>query len=288
MRIVEVPGPGVLLGVGSSWLLLQGRPSPAVREALGRALGRSHQAADQVAAVLADASAEGVTLVLMVLDAGTTVLGPLGERAAAGTTTGVIDAIPPEILNATGTAQPVEPQPVGPPPAASQGHTVRRDPVDHLQQNTHETVLAARCPTGHLTDAAAPGCRVCGVPVPPQEPSRVPRPQLGVLRLPSGEAVPLDRAVVLGRRPQPVPGTGDWPHLVHLPPDSTYLSRVHLQVELEGWMVLARDLGSRSGTTLRVPGRAPLRLRPDQPHVLEPGAVLDLADVYAVTFEVSP
>ena len=114
---------------------------------------------------------------------------------------------------------------------------------------TSETVLAVRCPAGHLTAAYTPECRVCHRPVPAQDPQRVPRPRLGALTLPTGEVVPLDRGVALGRKPRAVPGGEPYPHLVHLPAESTYLSRLHLQVELDGWLVLARDLGS--------PGRHP-------------------------------
>ncbi len=158
----------------------------------------------------------------------------------------------------------------------------------HLRQTSQETVLAVQCPHGHVTPAYTPTCRVCNVTVPPQEPRSIPRPNLGGLRLPSGELVPLDRGVVFGRKPVPVPGSSDWPHLVHLPQDSTYVSRMHLQIELDGWLVLARDLGSRGGTTLRIPGRLPQRIRANERYVLEPGHTLDLADVYEITYEVSP
>ncbi len=159
---------------------------------------------------------------------------------------------------------------------------------EHLRQSTHETVLAVNCPAGHVTPAYTPTCRVCRMPVPPQEPRRVARPRLGGLRLPTGEVVPLDRGVVFGRKPAPIPGSNDWPHLVHLPQDSTYVSRLHLQIELDGWLVLARDLGSRGGTTLRVPGRLPQRIRARERYILEPGHALDLADVYEITYEVTP
>ena len=112
------------------------------------------------------------------------------------------------------------------------------------------------------------------------------RPRLGALTLPTGEVVPLDRGVALGRKPHAVPGGEPYPHLVHLPAESTYLSRMHLQVELDGWLVLARDLGSQGGTRLHVPGREPEQLRPHEAYVLEHGHTLDLADVYPVTFEV--
>jgi hypothetical protein len=62
---------------------------------------------------------------------------------------------------------------------------------------------------------------------------------------------------------------------------------MHLQIELDGWLVLARDLGSRGGTTLRIPGRLPQRIRANERYVLEPGHSLDLADSYDIVYEVS-
>ncbi len=247
----------------------------------------------------------------------TQALPPLAPAAV------LIDGIPPELL----TPRPGPPSPPSPPareapvetgdpPAnARAGRTVRREPArvvdsdhdgntthrasagasggpapaadSHLRQATAETVLAVRCPAGHLTAAYSPRCRVCHEPVPPQEPQRTPRPRLGVLHLPDGERIGLDRGVVLGRQPAPVPGGSDWPHLVRLPPEATYVSRSHLTVELDGWLVLATDLGSRGGTTLRVPGRAPQRIRGHEAYVWEPGQVLDLADSYEIVYEVT-
>ena len=217
----------------------------------------------------------------------------------------VIDGIPPEILASTRAGSPpparTEP-PLEPPvrsttvqrPATPAGdtdhdhHTQRRDlTAGHLEQTTSDTVLAVRCHAGHLTDPVAPTCRSCGATVPAQEPQRVLRPRLGVLRLPGGEPVPLDRPVVIGRRPTPS-GPGDWPHLVHLPVESTYLSRNHLRIDLDGWHVVARDLGSRGGTTLFAPGRDPEKVRGHEPHLLEHGTVVDLAGVYQVTFLTTP
>jgi hypothetical protein len=236
---------------------------------------------------------------------------------------GIIDAIPPEILASRPSDPPPEPSPVDTADPLADGrqrlddrigHTVRRpaDPdhdghttfrasdapasppappapppaPDHLHQPTHETVLAVHCTAGHLTPAFVPTCRVCARPVPPQDPARVPRPQLGVLRLPDGDTVPLDRGVVLGRQPTAPPETADWPHLVRVGHASSYVSRTHLRVELDGWLVVATDVGSRGGTTLRVPGRAPERIRAHEPYVWEPGQVLDLADSCEVVYEV--
>jgi FHA domain len=168
------------------------------------------------------------------------------------------------------------------------GNTAARSgPVDHLRQPTHETVLAVFCERGHPTPASSAECRVCRADVPPQDPRRIPRPRLGGLRLPGGEVVALDRSVVIGRRPAPVDGQGEWPHLVTVPAEASYVSRVHLHVELDGWLVIVRDLGSRGGTTLRVPGRRPEAMRAQEPHVLEPGHALDLADEYEVVYDVT-
>lgn len=168
------------------------------------------------------------------------------------------------------------------------GNTVARSgAVDHLRQPTHETVLAVFCARGHPTPAASTECRVCHDPVPPQEPRRIPRPRLGGLRLPGGEVVALDRSVVIGRRPAPVDDQGEWPHLVAVPAEASYVSRVHLHVQLDGWLVIVRDLGSRGGTTLRVPGHAPEAMRAQEAHVLEPGHALDLADEYEIVYDVT-
>ena len=153
-----------------------------------------------------------------------------------------------------------------------------------MRQPTGVTVPAVWCPAGHFSPPDAPYCRTCGQPVPPQQPMRVPRPPLGTLHLPEGHRVLLDRPVVLGRRPQPVPDSDPWPHLVELPGELTHLSRNHLAVELDGWHVLARDLGSSGGTALHAPGRAPIRLRPHDPHVLEPGQSLVLSGDFTVVF----
>ena len=182
------------------------------------------------------------------------------------------------------------PEPVAEPGPAEvldhDGATSHR--ADHLAQGTSATVLAVSCPLGHLTPPSSPSCRTCHQRVAPQEPRRVQRPPLGGLRLPSGEVVPLDRGVILGRKPAPVQGAQDWPHLVHLPSDHSFVSRMHLQIELDGWDVVARDLDSRGGTTVAPPGQDAVRMRPREAYVLEPGTVLDLAEVYAVRFETGP
>jgi FHA domain len=156
-----------------------------------------------------------------------------------------------------------------------------------LREHTHETVMATYCPQGHVNPPYAPTCRVCQAPIARQDPQRAPRPLLGRLRLPTGETVPFDRGVVLGRKPVPVNPHAPLPHLVAVPQEASFVSRMHLQIELDGWLVICRDLGSRGGTTLTMPGRAPERLRAMEPHVLEPGCRVSLADQYEVAYEVT-
>ena len=247
------------------------------------------------------------------------------ETAAPAPSAALIDGIPEAILAATGPDGPPprnrirrpvedtgsltdtsEPDPLLVERIEQGAHTTIRPPSEphaapephdddhdgstthrpaHLSHSTAPTVLAVSCPLGHLTPPIAPQCRVCHQRVAPQEPRRVDRPSLGGLRLPTGEVVPLDRGVILGRKPAPAEGSTDWPHLVHLPSDHSFVSRRHLQIELDGWDVVARDLESRGGTTIAPPGREPQGMRPGEAYVLEPGTVLDMAHVYAVRFE---
>ena len=157
-----------------------------------------------------------------------------------------------------------------------------------LREHTHETVMATYCPQGHVNPPYAPNCRVCQAAIARQDPQRAPRPLLGRLRLPTGETVPFDRGVVIGRKPVPVNPHAPLPHLVAVPQEASFVSRMHLQIELDGWLVICRDLGSRGGTTLTMPGRAPERLRAMEPHVLEPGCRVSLSDQYDVAYEVTP
>lgn len=149
-------------------------------------------------------------------------------------------------------------------------------------------VLAIRCPTGHLNAVHTESCRVCGLALSQQQaPISVPRPPLGVLRLGSGGTVLLDRGAILGRNPRLPRGlTGLKPNLVRLPDPDRDISSVHLEVNLDGWRVTVTDLGSTNGTQLELPGSPPISLRPKDPHTIEPGTKVTLAEVCSFTFEV--
>ena len=145
-------------------------------------------------------------------------------------------------------------------------------------------VQAVRCPNGHLNPLHIDACRVCGAGFVPQQPVTVERPPLGVLRLPTGEAVPLDRDVLLGRAPFAVDQRSV--RLVEVASPANDISRSHVRITLDGWQVFATDLGSTNGTAVTLPGRSAALLRAHDPFALEPGAVLSLADEADVRFDV--
>lgn len=79
------------------------------------------------------------------------------------------------------------------------------------------TVAAVKCLAGHLNPPQAKRCRVCPQPVPAQRETHVPRPVLGVLRLSTGEDIPLDRDVLLGRQPKLSNPSADKQHVLRWP-----------------------------------------------------------------------
>ena len=189
---------------------------------------------------------------------------------------------PPAVPLAPAVPQPA-PAPVGQAPS---GHTVDRASLPGADQ---PMVLATACPNRHLGPPHASTCRVCGAPVPQQEPFSVPRPPLGVLHLSTGDMVPLDRDVVLGRAPSAAPDADPHarPHLVQLSSPGNDISRTHLRVDLEGWHVQVIDLGSTNGTIVTLPGQQPVRLRAHDPFTIVPGTIVNIADEVQARFEVT-
>lgn len=172
---------------------------------------------------------------------------------------------------------------------ASEAAADRTISRDQLPRETVQTVVAVRCSEGHLSPAHAGACRVCGRPIPTQQPVEIPRPPLGVLRLSNGDTVVLDRACVLGRNPRVPPGlAGEQPNLVRLIDPDKDISGQHLEVRLDYWHVAVTDLGSTNGTQVVLPGESPVTLRPNDPMMIEPGTKVILAGVFSFTFEVTP
>jgi hypothetical protein len=169
-------------------------------------------------------------------------------------------------------------------PDGDNGATVRREDLLRLaslaasSDRIGPTVHAVLCPSSHPSPPSSSACRVCGVPLPEQDPVTVPRPVLGVLRLSTGDVITLDRGVVMGRNPRTDFDGEERPHIVKLPSGDGDISRTHLQVSLDGWHVLVADLKSTNGTLVTLPGRDPERLRPGEPVPIQPGTVVTLSD----------
>jgi hypothetical protein len=151
---------------------------------------------------------------------------------------------------------------------------------------TGPTVLAGRCPVGHLSAAHAAVCRVCGAAMPAQEGIEIARPPLGVLRLDTGDTVTLDRGVLIGRAPEAPADAEERPHLLRVVSPENDVSRNHAEIVLDGWHVYVRDLASTNGTTVTLPGGEPIRLRDRDLQLLEHGAMVTLADEVSCVFEV--
>ena len=104
------------------------------------------------------------------------------------------------------------------------------------------------------------------------------------LALPTGDLVPLDRGVVLGRRPQSSGADGTRPpRLIAVGADSHVVSRNHLALTWDGEHLLAEDLGSTNGTAVTRSGIVTQRLLPGHPMRLQIGDALVLGDGLTVS-----
>jgi hypothetical protein len=210
---------------------------------------------------------------------------PLAEPSAPATMTGLAPAVP---AMATFPSAVVDEAP------SDVSRTIDRSALAALAADSAAdppvvgpTVLAGRCPNGHLSPPHAPICRVCRSSMPEQGGFEIARPALGVLRLSTGDVVSLDRGVILGRAPEAPADAAERPHAVRLVSPENDISRTHAEVVLDGWHVYVRDLGSTNGTVVTLPSQPPLRVRAHDLQLLESGTVVTLADEVSFTFEVT-
>lgn len=150
---------------------------------------------------------------------------------------------------------------------------------------TGPMVTAAVCEAGHLNPPYTGLCRICHQPIGVQRTIEVERPSLGVLRLSTGETVRLDSGVVFGRRPRPPADGAGGVRLVTLSDPNRDVSSVHLEVMLDGWNVLVRDLGSTNGTLVIPPGGPRTTLRAYEPFLIEPGTRVVLAGAIEILWD---
>ena len=223
--------------------------------------------------------------------------GPDDPAAPAG----LIDTVPwasdADPMRPAGTRAVPRPPLIAPAPAAAStpttdprscGVTCSSSRPGRSPRRIGPTVHALLCPNSHVDPPGNSACRVCGTPLPPQDPVTVPRPVLGVLRLSTGDAITLDRGVVMGRSPRTDFNGEERPHIVKLPSGDGEISRTHLPVILDGWRVLVTDLHSTNGTLIVLPGRDPEQLRPGRAAArIQPGTVVILAVGIQFRYEVA-
>ncbi|MET9329413.1 FHA domain-containing protein [Tsukamurella sp. NPDC003166] len=147
-------------------------------------------------------------------------------------------------------------------------------------------VEGRRCAFGHLNSPVAAYCTRCGALVDRRAPLETgPRPPLGLLVADDGTAFVVDGDMVLGRDPaayvaqragRSFDGAGRLLPIV-LQDRTGALSRAHLEIRIDGWQLLAVDVGSANGTWVRPPASPqPLRLPPGQPVPLTVGSDIHL------------
>ncbi|MBO3725431.1 FHA domain-containing protein [Actinomyces bowdenii] len=151
-------------------------------------------------------------------------------------------------------------------------------------------VLSAVCGQGHPNPTNYTTCRECGAEL--NRPAKsVACPPLGRMVTSSGEAISLDRPVLVGRGPvsSDVASVADVPvRTLQIPSPNQLVSRNHILIELDAWSVLAQDLGNCNGTILNRAGEPSVRLAASNPVLLRSGDVLDLGDGQTLTFENLP
>lgn len=197
-------------------------------------------------------------------------LPPLASAEPATATSAVVDDdFDPEI-----TLEPLAVA-VAAPDAADE--PAARAPAESIRQRT---VQARRCPNQHVNAPAAALCRVCRQPIVPSTPLElVPQPALGSLVLPDGRILPIDGNLVIGRSPSADAARVGEPCTLLALAVGNDVSRTHVVVRADGWMLEAVDCGS-SGQTVLVsalaPHAEPTLLEPWVPHELAAGDVLYL------------
>lgn len=146
-------------------------------------------------------------------------------------------------------------------------------------------VLGRVCGSGHANRPEHAECSSCGGTL-TGEPLDVPRPSLGRVRVSTGETIDLDRPLVIGRKPavSRVQGT-DMPKLITLGKAGREVSGSHIEVRLEGWHVVLRDLKSTNGTVLIRDGQKPRRLDQGEDTMLVSGDLVELGGALTLTFE---
>ncbi len=175
----------------------------------------------------------------------------------------LLDAPPPpsaEQIAATELPPPPPPNATPPPPTAG-------GPM----------VMARPCPSGHANRPSRVTCSICEAFLPSGQEAlaMMSRPPVGQLVFSDGTRHALDKNLVVGRAPTAPDGVDCDLKIVR----SDQISRRHLEISVNDWDVYVVDCGSRNGTVLTpTDGAAPVKVEPDMPQLIEPGAAIHFAD----------
>ena len=112
------------------------------------------------------------------------------------------------------------------------------------------------------------------------------RPPLGMLRANTGQAVELTGVILVGREPVSERLVSQQvPTLFVVASPSKLISRTHLEIRVEGWTILGRNVSNTNEVPLRRPGEPEVNLARSALLPLAIGDVLDLGDGIYLTLE---
>jgi len=156
----------------------------------------------------------------------------------------------------------------------------RHDPLPLLPEAQPESPYEAPSPSvenAPLVDSAQAGRILKAVDT-----------AVGYLHFSTGQVVPVDRPVVIGRAPSvDRMQRADSARAVKIDNQDGDISRNHVEVRLEDGRVLVVDLGSSNGTVVTIPGRVAQRLAPQEPFLLLPGSIVALSDDVYFRYQVA-
>lgn len=216
------------------------------------------------------------------------VTGPEGRRSQRAPST---DGLP-LVLTAQGAAGAVD-------AAGAMPGTRVATAVTRAKQSGQPEQIGQSGQAGHPASpfaAPAPGAEegpdddtllAAGLPALAYDPASL-APRQFALRLVTGERVPLDRSVLVGRAPHhAATGPGRTPpRLLVVPSPNGDISRTHARIEVVDGNVLVTDLESTNGLQVKHRYRPPVRPRPGVPTTVDVGSVIDLGDGVHLTVEV--
>ncbi|ODA90724.1 hypothetical protein ATY41_08730 [Leifsonia xyli subsp. xyli] len=191
-----------------------------------------------------------------------------GSKAGAGET-----VIPAPSQGSSLFAYMTPPEEAGARMSADGLMAAKPHPVAHELPGT----VDIEAPAGAPSDARYPPLADESAPTAPVR--LPPAPVSYAIRIGSGDDIPLDVPVLLGRRPT-VRGldSGVAPRLLPVPSPTQEVSGTHLRIEQSGDAAVVTDLRSTNGTVVLRPGAQAVQLRPGESAVVLAGTVVEIGD----------